>query len=178
MKDASEDTSALPSNAARHRRRRGRTRGVTMVEVLMSMVLIGTASLGALSGIMFIYRVSDANLRQLGAVAAARAVAEQVATLDFDTLDDATLPVDIPSSSVGSLTANAWNDRTDNIHGTSRTDDDLSLSLRPEITLSDSSTLFSCAQIIIRFRWVENAFFRPRTREDSLTLVMSKAESY
>lgn len=145
----------------------------------MSLVVVGTAALAGLAAMIFTYRLSDANLRQLGANAAARAVAEQISTLDFDTLSNASLPVDIPSSATGSLTVNTWNARTDDIHGTaSKTSDDLVMSLRPEITLSNSSTLFSCAQIIVRYRWEENSFFATHLREDSITLVMSQVESY
>jgi len=145
----------------------------------MSLVVVGTAALAGLAAMLFTYRQSDANLRQLGAMAAARAVAEQISTLDFDTLSNTTLPVDIPSSSTGSLTVNAWNARTDDIHGTpTNTSDDLVMSLRPEITLSDTSTLFACAQIIVRYRWQENSFFATHQREDSVTLVMSQVESY
>jgi prepilin-type N-terminal cleavage/methylation domain-containing protein len=174
-----DSISAPHREPASGRRRRGaRPRGFTLVEVILSMAIAGTAALGALSALMFAYRMSDANLRQVTALAAARAVAEQISTLDFTTLAGTTLPVDIPSSSGGTLTVNTWNDRTFNMHGTAATSDDLVLSLRPEITRSNASTLFSCAQIIVRFRWQETAFFSPRTREDSVTLVMSEVATY
>lgn len=150
-----------------------------MIEVMLSLVLVGTSALAGLSAMMFAYRVADANLRALGALSAARAVAEQMATLDFDTLAGNTLPVDIPTSATGTLTKNTWNVRREDIHGTpTKISDDLVLSIRPEVVQSNDRTLFSCSQIIVRFRWEENAFFATRTREESLTLVLSKINSY
>jgi prepilin-type N-terminal cleavage/methylation domain-containing protein len=172
-------TSASRSQRARGRRcAGGRRRGVTLIEVIISLAIVGTAAMGSLSALLFAYRMSEANLRQVTALAAARSVAEQISTLDFETLSGTTLPIDLPSSSTGTLTVNDWNNRTVNFHATTSTADDLVLSLRPEVTRSNSSTLFSCAQIIVRFRWQETAFFSPRTREDSITLVKSEVATY
>jgi prepilin-type N-terminal cleavage/methylation domain-containing protein len=159
-------------------RRRATRRGLTLIEVMISLLLLGGAAFAGLSAMLFGYRRSEATLRELGALACARAVLEQIAALDFDTLAGTTLPVDIPSSSTGSLTVNTWNNRSEDIHGTTSTADDLQLSIRPEVTRSNSSTLFSCAQIIVRYRWTETAFFSSRTREESLTLVASQLEAY
>lgn len=173
--------SAVPPEAARFpgRRRIATVRGLTLVEVMLAMVVLGLAALAGLSAMLFSYRTSDANLRALAALTAARTIAEQISTLDFDTLSGSSLPVDLPSSAIGTMTVNAWNERTDDVHGTSaQPEDDLVLSIRPEITLSDPTTLFSCAQVVVRYRWQETTFFTPRTREDALTFVLSPAESY
>ncbi len=146
----------------------------------MSFIVIGTTGLAALAAMLFAYRRSEANLRELGAFSAARAIAEQISTLDYETLGGSTLPVDIPSSAVGTLATNSWdNVRREDIHSTpDRVDDDLVINFRPEVTQSDDTTLFGCTQVVLRFRWQENAFFASRTREDSLTLVVAKVNSY
>jgi len=140
----------------------------------MAMMVLGSASLAALAAMLFSYRTADSNLRAQAALANARAVAEQILTLDQGRLGGTTLPVDLPSSSVGALTVNEWNARTDDIRGTpGYAADDLVMSLRPEVVQPDSASGFSCAQVIVRYRWSENSFFAPRTHEDAFTLVLS-----
>lgn len=135
--------------------------------------------MAALAGLLFSYRISDANLRALAATANARAVAEKVVTLDFGTLAGTSLPVDIPSMPNGSLTVNSWNNRTDDIHNTpSNTVDDLVFGIRPEVAQSNTGSGFACSQVIIRYRWEENSFFRTHTREDAITVVVSNVPSY
>jgi prepilin-type N-terminal cleavage/methylation domain-containing protein len=177
----------LPKNGRRFPMQRDqRARAFTLVEVMIALIVIGTSALGGLSGMMFAYRVSDANLRALAALADARSVAEQILTLDANTLagatdpeeTDATLPVDIPSSLVRSLEVNKgndkWNARTDDMHGTpDNPKDDLALSLQLEVVQPDAVTGFMCSQVIIHFRWTENSFFAPHVREDALTVVVS-----
>lgn len=148
--------------------------GFTLVEVMLAMVVLGMSALAALAGMLFTYRASDANLRALAAWSNARAVAEQIQTLDADTLAKNSLPVDIPSSGVGSLIVNEWNERTDDLHATEGNPaDDLALGLRPEVSQTASVTGFTCTQVVLHFRWTENSFFAPRLREDALTVVLS-----
>jgi prepilin-type N-terminal cleavage/methylation domain-containing protein len=170
--------SAFPESFGR-RQPRVRRAGFTLIEVIMSLVIVGTSALGALAALMLSFRVSDSNLRALAALANAKAVTEQILTLDFDTLGGNTLPVDVPSSSVGSLTVDQWNDRRDDIHGTTgTTNDDLVMSIRPEITQSNLTSGFGCTQVVVRFRWEENSFFATNQREDSITVVKSTVPTY
>jgi prepilin-type N-terminal cleavage/methylation domain-containing protein len=85
------------------RRRRDACAGFTLVEVLVGSMVIATSSLAALAGLMFSFRTSDANLRSLAALAQARSVVEKAVTLDYHTLSRETLPIDVPSSTVGQL---------------------------------------------------------------------------
>lgn len=159
-------------------RRRARS-GMTLVEVMLGFVIMGTAALAALSALLFGWRVADANLRALSAMEAARSVSEQILTLDFDTLGGVALPVDVPSSTLGSLTVGVWNNRTDDIHNTpSNLADDLVLSIKPEVRMSSDDNPVKCVQVIVRFSWEENSFFAKRTREDAITIVRSPLTNY
>jgi prepilin-type N-terminal cleavage/methylation domain-containing protein len=155
-------------------RSRTSSRGFSLAEVMLAMMVLGTSSLAALAAMLFSYRTADSNLRADSALANARAVAEQILTLDQGSLASSALPVDVPSNPSGSLTVNEWNERIDDIHGTPESpDDDLKMSLRPEVVQPDSAGGFLCAQVIIHYRWTENSFFASRTREDAITVVLS-----
>lgn len=161
--------------------RRRRTRaGFTLVEVMIGFMIIGTSSLAALAGLLFSFRTSDANLRSLTALAQARSVVEKAVTLDYRTLGgEPTLPIDVPSSTVGTLLVDAWNDRRDDVHGTpTDPSDDLVFSIRPEVTQTNLATGMACSQVIVRYRWQDHSLFRPRTRENALTVVVAQVPTY
>lgn len=156
-----------------------RRAALTLVEVMMGVLVIGTAALAALAALLFSFRLADSNLRSLTALSAARSVMEQIVALDYTTLSGTTLPVDIPSIANGSMSVSSWNNRTVDIHATpTLSSDDLVLSIWPEVTQSNPNTLFACTQVIVHYRWDETAFFKRRTREDSLTYVTSAVNSY
>lgn len=145
----------------------------------MGMLVMGIVALAALAALLFSYRVSDANLRATTAAAAARSLAEQVTSLDYEALAFTSLPIDFPANNAGSLAIGAWTNRTFDIHNTpAQPADDLALSFRPDISRSLTGTGFACTQVIIRFRWVERAFFTARTRENSITVVRSGVPVY
>jgi prepilin-type N-terminal cleavage/methylation domain-containing protein len=172
----SSATTATTKNSAR-RRRAGA--GFSLVEVMIGLMILGTSSLAALAGLLFSFRTSDANLRALGALAQARSVAEKAVTLDYQTLAGATLPVDVPSSTAGSLEVNEWNERRDDVHGTpTDPNDDLVFSIRPEVTQTNLATGLACSQVIVRYRWQDHSLFRPRLRENALTVVVAQVPSY
>lgn len=171
---ASIGTAARTRTLRRHRRD-----GMTLVEVMMGMLVLSTALLGGLAGLLFSYRVADANLRSLAAISAARSVAEQVVAIDYTSLLGTTLPVDVPSSSVGSLTTSTWNLRTDDIHNTpSNPGDDLRLAINPQVTRITDSSGLDYVQVVIGVRWEEGSFFTTRIREDSLTVLVAPVSSY
>ena len=153
--------------------------GMTFPEVMIGFVIIGTAAMAALSGILFSWRLADSNLRALGAMETARAVAEQVITLDFETLAGVTLPIDVPSNPSGSMNVGVWNNRTDDIHNTPGvTADDLIMSFKPQFAFSNDESGVRCAQIVIRYSWEEHSFFSSRTREGAITLIRSPISAY
>lgn len=152
---------------------------MTLVEVMVSILVLGTTALASMSALLFSYRMADSNLRSIGAAAAAQSLAEQVLVLDYTTLSQDTWPIDLPSSAIGSVNVGEWNPRTDDIHNTpDESSDDLVMSFRPEIAQSDPSSGFLCSQVIIHYQWQEHSFFNERTREDSITIVVSNVPSY
>lgn len=170
-------TLQLAADAA-HRRPSPRA-GMTLIEVMLGMVIIGTTALATLSALLFTWRVADSNLRALNAMEAGRSIAEQVMTLDFTTLGGSTLPVDLPSLPNGSLVVGSWNNRTDDIHNTpANPHDDFAISIKPEVAVSDDSSGVRCAQIVIHYSWEERSFFARRTREDSVTIVRSPIAAF
>jgi prepilin-type N-terminal cleavage/methylation domain-containing protein len=155
-------------------RPRHHARGFSLVEVMLALMIVGTACLAALSALLFSYRTATSNLRAQAALANARAVAEQILTLDQGSLAGDELPVDVPSSMVGFLVAKDWNERREDIHGTpGNVDDDLTMAIWPEVVQPDPEGGFLCAQVIIRYRWTDDSFFTPRTREDAFTVLLS-----
>ena len=153
---------------------------MTLVEVMMGLLVVTLTALAALSALMFSWRLADANLRSITAMAAAKSVAEQLIALPYDQLFESSLNVDVPSSTVGSLNTRAWNDRTDDIHNTpTKTSDDLVMSINPEVThVQDEASGVDFAQIVISYRWEQSSFFATRTRADYLTMVISKVSSF
>jgi hypothetical protein len=152
---------------------------MTLVEVMMGMLVLSTALLAGLAGLLFSYRVSDANLRALAAMSAARSVAEQIVAVPYTDLLKSSLPVDVPSSSAGSLTLASWNARVDDIHNTpDNASDDLRFSINPQVTRITDSDGLDYVQVVIGVRWEETSFFTARTREDSLTVLVAPVSSY
>jgi hypothetical protein len=146
---------------------------------MTGFMILGLTALAALSALLFCYRLADSNLRATSALASARAVVEQIRTLDYGALGQPTLPVDVPSSAAGVLTAGAWNSRLEDIHNTpGNTADDLQLSLRPELTRVVGEDGTDRTQVILRFRWEETALLRRRMREDALVLVVAPVPAY
>jgi hypothetical protein len=152
---------------------------MTLVEVMVGFLVLALTVLSALSGIMFAWRVSDSNLRAVTALEIARSVSEQIITLDFETLQLTTLPVDLPSSPSGSMTVGIWNNRSEDIHDTpANTADDLIVGVWPEIEVTEDSSGARCARVVVRIFWEENSFFTRRTREDAVTIVRSPVAAY
>jgi hypothetical protein len=146
---------------------------------MVGMFIIGTAALAGLSGLLFSLRLSHSNLNGLVAHSTAVSVAEQIRALGFGGLAADPLPVDIPSIPAGSLTLDVWNDRTEDINDTpSLASDDLQMSIRPEITRGTTEDGVEIAQVIVRYRWVDRSFFTARTREESLTFLLSSSSTF
>ncbi len=152
---------------------------MTLIEVMMGMLVLGTALLAGLAGLLFSYRVADANLRALAALSSARSVAEQIVAIDYPSLLGSSLPVDVPCSSIGSLAMGTWNARADDIHNTpTNANDDLHFAINPQVTRITDSTGLDYVQVVIGVRWEETSFFTTRVRENSLTVLIAPVSSY
>lgn len=140
---------------------------------MMGMFVMGMACMAGLSAMLFCYRASDSNLRTIAATATAQSIAEQIATLDYESLANNPLPVDVPAIPSGTIAPGVWVTRTDDIHNTpSVTTDDLVMSIRIQVVKTTAAG-FKCAQVIIDYTWQDTSFFAPRTRTGTMTMVRS-----
>jgi hypothetical protein len=160
-------------------RARNPTSGVTLAEVLIGMTVLGTACLSALAGMLMSLRIADSNLLALSAASAARSVSEQLLAVDYVSLFNAEIPVDVPSHPAGSLIVDAWNMRTDDLHQTpGNPNDDLRMQIKPFITRIKESDGVDYAQVVISYEWLDSSFFVPRTRSDTLTMLVAPVPSF
>ena len=153
--------------------------GLTLVEVMLGLTIAGTAALGGLAGMLFCLRMADSNLRALTAASAVRSVGEQLLTIDYASLFAADLPVDVPSNPGGSLQTNVWNTRVDDPNETpANPNDDLQMRIRPTITRIHDADGLDYAQVVISYEWIDSSYFVPRTRSDSLTMIVAPVSSF
>lgn len=161
------------------RRPSGAMRGMTLIEVLLSFFVVCTTCLAGLSGLLFVYRVGDSNLRALSAASAVRSVGEQLVSVDYATLFGPSLPVDVPSNPGGSLLVETWNERTDDVHNTpDNPKDDLQLKIKPTVTRVRDANGLDYAQVVFSYQWIDSSFFVPRVREDLYTMIVAPVSSF
>jgi len=154
-------------------------RGMTLVEVMFAMAVLGMTCLAALAGMLFSLRVAESNLLALTAANQVRAVAEQLQSVDYASLFSRSLPVDIPNSPTGSLTVEAWNDRVDDVHNTpANPRDDLQLSIRPTVTRITEANGVDYALVVLDYQWKDHLFFATRTRAGSFAFILSRMSIY
>lgn len=175
----------LPDPRLSPPRRRARTlqrdsrKGLTLVEVMLAMIVIGTACLAGLAGMLTSLRTADSTLLALQAASTVRSVSEELLAVDYLSLFQSTLPVDVPSNPNGTLNVNAWNDRTDDFLQTpDNPNDDLHLSLRPSVIRVQQADGLDYAQIVIEYRWLDSSFFVPRVRSDTFTMLVAPISSF
>lgn len=143
------------------------------------MAVAGTACLSALAGMVLSLRVADSNLLALSATSAVRSVAEQLLAVDYATLFQAQIPVDLPSHPGGSLVVDTWNARTEDFHHTpDNPADDLRIQIKPTITRIVESGGVDYAQVVISYEWLDSSFFVPRTRADKFTMLVAPISSF
>jgi type II secretory pathway pseudopilin PulG len=172
-----------PPPAARSRQRLvfSGIAGLTLVEVMLAMTVVGSACLAGLASMMMSLRMADSNLRSLQAASAVRSVAEQLLAVDYLSLFEDELHVDVPSNPNGSLIPNTadWNVRTMDLrHTPDNPNDDLQLRLRPYVTHVTQTDGLDYAQIVIAYEWTDSSFFVPRTRSDSFTMLVAPISSF
>lgn len=161
------------------RPRRSRRAGVTLVEVMLAMTVVGTACLAGLAGLLMSLRVADSNLLALNAASAVRSVSEQLLAVDYLTLFNTELPVDLPSYPGGTLAVETWNVRTEDFrHTPDVPGDDLQLRISPFITRVTESDGLDYAQVVLEYEWLDSSFFVPRTRTDTFTMLVAPVASF
>ncbi len=179
----------------RNPKRRPSKAGVTLVEIMVAMVILGFSALALLSGLMQARRYTELAIRENTALTIAQGYIEQMKNMEFASLDEAVLPTlfhegaadtltvsPVPSDpTVGDSTTDIVNAKLIDIKNTpTDTSDDMGMSIYVYIQdITDAAAgIGDARRIIIRYEYSYADGNRTISNSDVLYAIRSDVPTY
>lgn len=143
-------------------RQRDRTRGMSLIEVVIAMAVVVMISSGLLSGVFQTRKFTEHNVYETSAINAVTSYLEQIKSLPYgEVLTTVSNPATVPLETVFDDTTsdpifvNQWNQKfiVINVDADGNVIEDMELWVYPEINNLHPTTGMKLIEVIIRYAW-------------------------
>jgi len=169
--------------------------GVTLVEIMVAMVILGFSGLGLLSGLMQSRRFTELAIHENTALTIGQGYIEQMKNMEFASLDEAVLPTlfhegvadtltvsPLPADpTVGNTTTDKKNSKLIDIKNTpnDKTDDmNLDVYVYIEDVTDAANGIGQARRIILRYAYSFNDSYRTSNNTDTLYAIRSEVPTF
>ena len=199
-----EFTYAMPmipnaSNASQQTRRlraiASSKEGLTLVEIMVAIGLLGMSSFGLLSGLLQSRQMAEAAIHQGTALAIAQGYLEQIKSMEFDSLDDEVLPTLFNQGESDTLSVSptpadvALGDPNSDIPNIKRIDinntpeveqDDLEMRITVYVDdlTDDPNGIGESRRIVLKYQYLYSDGYRSHTERNALYTIRSEVPTY
>jgi type II secretory pathway pseudopilin PulG len=169
--------------------------GFSLVEIMISIGLLGFSGFGLLAGLLQSRQMTEAAIRQSTALTIAQGYVEQIKNMEFDSLDEATLPTLFHEGAADTLTVSPTpanpnlgisntdilNSKSIDINNTADiSDDDMSMDIVVYVDdITDESIgIGEARRVILKYEYIYSDGYRTHTEKNILYSVRSEVPTY